>query len=139
MKHCFIERRWLKDGEQVIEGKNVEVSFEPNNICVLVIKRVTIRDLGFYECVARNEHGQVRTAALVKIGRRRKGAPPVFLKGLDDAKAIVGGRFTLGVLVKGDRKIQITQEYEEKTTVEKASTTEGRTFWGLFVQIFIGI
>lgn len=119
--------RWLKDGEQVNEGKSLEVFFEPNNICVLLIKRVTIRDLGLYECVARNEHGQVRTAAMLKVGRRKKGAPPIFLKGLDDVQAIVGGRVTLGVLVRGDKIVQITQEYEEKITVERAAS-EGNNF-----------
>lgn len=116
---------WYKDGEEIVENKNLEVFFEPNNICILVIKKVTTKDLGVYSCEAKNEHGAVRTNALVKVGRRRTGQPPIFLKGLMDQTTVVGGRITMGVLLRDEKVVKITQEYVEKVHVERVS--EGKT------------
>lgn len=115
---------WYKDGEEIVENKNLEVFFEPNNICILVIKKVSTKDLGVYTCEAKNEHGTMKTAALVKVGRRKTGQPPIFLKGLMDQTSVVGGRITMGVLLRDQKVVKITHEYVEKTQVERVSEGE---------------
>jgi hypothetical protein len=89
---------WYKGDTKIVESANIavsprnrktvtysrlpQISFDGDAVCMLTIKHLNTFDIGTYVCAASNEHGHVRTACTVRIGKHKTGQPPMFLRGL---------------------------------------------------------
>uniref|UniRef100_A0A914XD87 Ig-like domain-containing protein n=1 Tax=Plectus sambesii TaxID=2011161 RepID=A0A914XD87_9BILA len=105
---------WFRGEEQLTEGKNTEVNFVSNYVCTLTVRNVHLADLGTYMVEAANEHGRVRTAGAINVGKQRHGRPPVFLQGLEDRTIAISAAIAPSVVTKQEHLASSSKETAEK-------------------------
>ncbi|GBL76510.1 Down syndrome cell adhesion molecule-like protein 1 [Araneus ventricosus] len=68
-----LEFQWLKDGENVISNKNVDIQSVKDTSSILSIESVTSQSSGNYTCIVRNAFGSDRYTANLAVS-----APPIW-------------------------------------------------------------
>lgn len=63
--------RWLKDGEQLTDGKHHHIDIYNDGTCSLVITAVTTKDTGVYTCEVSNKFGVTSHSGKVTVGTMR--------------------------------------------------------------------
>lgn len=115
----YPEVTWYLNGIELEESKNIHFQFDANNVCSLLIRKLSKDLTGVYLCCAKNDHGETKSSCCVKRGKYLKtGEPPVFLKGLSNHTASIGGAITMGVLLRDQKVVKITKEYIENMQIE---------------------
>ncbi|XP_070397753.1 obscurin isoform X2 [Nothobranchius furzeri] len=66
--------RWLKDGEQLIDGKHHHIDIYNDGTCSLVITAITTKDTGVYTCEITNKFGVASHSAKVTVGTVRESS-----------------------------------------------------------------
>ncbi|XP_069047287.1 obscurin isoform X22 [Lepisosteus oculatus] len=66
-----IQVRWLKDGEQLYDGKHHHIDIYNDGTCCLIITGLTPKDTGVYTCEISNKLGKVSHSAKVTVGSSR--------------------------------------------------------------------
>ncbi|KAK2895171.1 hypothetical protein Q8A73_014659 [Channa argus] len=63
--------RWLKDGEQLMDGKHHHIDIYNDGTCSLVITAITTKDTGVYTCEVSNKFGVTSHSSKVTVGTVR--------------------------------------------------------------------
>ncbi|XP_046753441.1 obscurin isoform X9 [Diprion similis] len=80
--------KWFKNGEEVKPDGHIKIEALPDGTVKLTIDNVKPTDCGAYKLIATNPNGDA--AALCAVAVKPESKKPSFVKGLEDAKAIVG-------------------------------------------------
>ncbi|XP_046430790.1 obscurin isoform X6 [Neodiprion fabricii] len=80
--------KWFKNGEEVKPDGHIKIESLPDGTVKLTIENVKPTDCGAYKLIATNPNGDA--AALCAVAVKPEPKKPSFVKGLEDAKAIVG-------------------------------------------------
>ena len=113
LPHPTIE--WYKDNVQIKASKNVEIS-STKSLCSMVLKSSSVKDAGVYACVAKNEAGECRVEATIKVQSSKSKTPsspnlPTFTTELNDEYLVEeGDEITMGVKFTGKPKPQVKWE-----------------------------
>lgn len=59
---------WLQDEDPVEETERVQIKYEEDGTCMLVLSDVKLRDSGVYKCRATNSLGEALCSARVTVG-----------------------------------------------------------------------
>ncbi|XP_061549134.1 obscurin isoform X5 [Phycodurus eques] len=66
--------RWLKDGEQLSDGKHHHIDIYNDGTCSLVITAITTKDTGVYTCEVTNKFGVISHSGKVTVGTVRESS-----------------------------------------------------------------
>nr|XP_046176837.1 obscurin-like isoform X3 [Oncorhynchus gorbuscha] len=66
--------RWLKDGEQLADGKHHHIDIYNDGTCSLVITAITTKDTGVYTCEVTNKFGVTTHSGKVTVGSAREAS-----------------------------------------------------------------
>ncbi|KAJ3594699.1 hypothetical protein NHX12_004006 [Muraenolepis orangiensis] len=66
--------RWLKDGEQLADGKHHHIDIYNDGTCSLVITAITTKDTGVYTCEVTNKFGVTSHSGKVGVGAVRESS-----------------------------------------------------------------
>ncbi|XP_020711856.2 obscurin isoform X2 [Athalia rosae] len=80
--------KWFKNGEPINPDGHIKTEALPDGTVKLTIEKVTPEDCGAYKLVATNPNGEISSLCAVAV--KPEPRKPSFIKGLEDAKAIVG-------------------------------------------------
>ncbi|PSN48207.1 hypothetical protein C0J52_03611 [Blattella germanica] len=80
--------KWYKDGEELPDSEHVKLTALPDGSIRLYIDKVVPLDCGAYKIVAKNKNGEASTICAVAV--KPNNRKPVFVKPLEDTKAVVG-------------------------------------------------
>ncbi|XP_076313423.1 twitchin-like isoform X2 [Tachypleus tridentatus] len=140
--------RWYKDGKPLKQSQDFKLIFD-GQTATLAIKEVFPEDEGEYECVAKNNEGEVKTSCILMVKENfeglqqvaGEGEPPVFTQTLEDLEVIDGASVTLTVRVKGTPPIEITwvhnyQEIKNCSDFRYVSSPDGITHNLVIADIF---
>ncbi len=107
---------WSVDGDEVFEDQGIEIS-QDGNIYSMIIKETVEEDEGIYECVAKNNLGEVASAAKLTI--EEEYSKPEFLQKLTYQEIEVGGNVEFVVEVVGNPDPEITW-FKDQVELEDA-------------------
>ncbi|XP_061695247.1 obscurin isoform X3 [Syngnathoides biaculeatus] len=66
--------RWLKDGEQLSDGKHHHIDIYNDGTCSLVITAIATKDTGVYTCEVTNKFGVISHSGKVTVGTVRESS-----------------------------------------------------------------
>ncbi|CAG0907122.1 unnamed protein product, partial [Darwinula stevensoni] len=88
--------KWYLNGEHIEMGGRFSHSYTRNGCATLFINGMLDRDVGEYECVAKNEHGEARQSVRVRISEH-----PRFSEHLRETRGLLGKTLKLECRVEG--------------------------------------
>ncbi|XP_010121152.1 PREDICTED: obscurin [Chlamydotis macqueenii] len=103
--------RWLKDGEELSDGRYYHIDNYSDGTCSLIITGLENKDAGKYTCEASNRYGKVSHSAKVLIGTQEPQTESSSGSELDDAFRKAGRR--LHRLFKAKISTEISDVEEE--------------------------
>lgn len=97
-----LEINWFRDNKPIATSDdNYEVHVEQNDV-ILVVKQVTLDDIGEYRCTVGNNCSQASSDAYLNvIEHPSKWIPPEFTKVPEDVKSVEGNTVTLEARISG--------------------------------------
>uniref|UniRef100_A0A1I7S955 Muscle M-line assembly protein unc-89 n=1 Tax=Bursaphelenchus xylophilus TaxID=6326 RepID=A0A1I7S955_BURXY len=89
---------WFKDGKPVAQSNEpIKVEGKPDGTQILILDQAQVSSQGEYKCVAKNEAGEAKTEATIKV----QALPPQFTKPLSDKEINIGDAIILECSVTG--------------------------------------
>ncbi|GAB1610545.1 myosin light chain kinase, smooth muscle-like isoform X4 [Argonauta hians] len=96
---------WFKDSDKLAPSQDIKSVFDGFN-AVLILKNVTAKSIGCYECIATSSKGEeVQTSCVLTVHLSKpKIEPPIFIRELQDIQCNEGYPLEMVVQVKEDQK-----------------------------------
>ncbi|OCT75409.1 hypothetical protein XELAEV_18030588mg [Xenopus laevis] len=122
-----ITARWLKDNEELSDGRHYHIDNYPDGTCSLIITAVETTDTGKYTCEVSNKFGEVSHCASLVVG---SGLPEVSLKpkpliakpGSDSETESTSGSDLDDAFRKAGRRLH--KIFKSKTSLEMSDVEE---------------